>query len=113
MKTTLKGTVLKYTDPIEPVAEDDWEALDNPTGGFMAIAKLLERTQTFEVSPEQGLTIPTSVLAKMGFEPGQKFVALVFQDSIRLIPLVTHEEARGSMPGLDKLVDSLADEEQE
>ena len=24
----LRGTVLKYEDPLEPVAEDDWEALD-------------------------------------------------------------------------------------
>jgi len=23
----LRGTVLKYTDPLEPVAEDDWAAL--------------------------------------------------------------------------------------
>jgi hypothetical protein len=23
----LRGTVLKYVDPLEPVAEDDWEAL--------------------------------------------------------------------------------------
>ena len=25
--STLAGTVLKYLDPIDPVAEDDWEAL--------------------------------------------------------------------------------------
>ncbi len=23
----LKGTVLKYTDPTEPISEDDWDAL--------------------------------------------------------------------------------------
>jgi hypothetical protein len=79
----------------------------------MANAKLLERTPTFEVSPEQELTIPAPILAELGFEPGQKFVALAFQGSIRLIPLVTHEQARGSMPGLDELVRRIDGEEQE
>jgi hypothetical protein len=26
-RLSLKGTVLKYIDPTEPVAEDDWDAL--------------------------------------------------------------------------------------
>lgn len=80
---------------------------------MMANAKLLERAPTFEISPEQELIIPASVLAELGFEPGQKFVALAFQGSIRLIPLVTHEQARGSMPGLDQLVQRINGEEQE
>lgn len=77
----------------------------------MTIAKPLEKTPTFEVSPEQELVIPASVLAELGFEPGQKFVALSFQGSIRLIPLVSHEEAFGSMPGLDTTVNRDDDEE--
>ena len=27
-RSPLEGTVLKYIDPTEPVAEDDWEALE-------------------------------------------------------------------------------------
>jgi hypothetical protein len=66
---------------------------------------------TLEVSSEQEIVIPASVLAGLGFKPGQKFVALAFQDSIRLIPLVSAEEARGAMPGLDAIGDSEDDEE--
>ena len=71
----------------------------------MAISESIERTPTFEVSPDRELTIPASVLAKMGVQPGQKYVALTYNGTIRLIPLVSADEARGSMPGLDTTVD--------
>jgi hypothetical protein len=71
----------------------------------MADVRSLERSPTLEISREQELIIPASVLAELGFKPGQKSVVLQFQDSIRLIPLVSHAEARGSMPGLDATLD--------
>ena len=78
----------------------------------MAILESLKRTPTLEVSSGQDLVIPASVLEDLGFKPGQKFVALSFQGSIRLIPLVSHEEAFGSMPGLDSIVDPEDEEHQ-
>jgi hypothetical protein len=77
----------------------------------MANAAPSQQTLTLEMSPEQELVVPASVLAGLGFKPGQKFVALAFQGSIRLIPLVSAEEARGSMPGLDTTIDREDDEE--
>jgi hypothetical protein len=77
----------------------------------MAISEAMERTPTFEVSPERELTIPASVLAKMGVLPGQKYVALTNNGTIRLIPLISAEEAHGSMPGLDTTIDREDDEE--
>ena len=79
----------------------------------MANAELLEQTHTLEVSPTQELTISAPFLKGLGFKPGQKFVAIAFQGSIQLIPVVTHEEARGSMPGVDILVERMEGKEQE
>lgn len=79
----------------------------------MANAELLDQTHTLEVSPAQELTISAPILKKLGFKPGQKFVALAFQGSIQLIPLVTHEEARGSVPGIDMLVERIEGKEQQ
>jgi hypothetical protein len=76
----------------------------------MAIATSLEQAPTLEVSPTQELVIPASVLEKLGIQPGQRFVVLAYQHFIQLVPLISREEARGSMPGLDTTVDREDDE---
>jgi hypothetical protein len=77
----------------------------------MLRAELPEPTPMFEVSPSQGLTIPASVLAKYGIQPGQKLMIIKYHGLLHLMPVISPEEALGSMPGLDTTIACEDDEE--
>jgi bifunctional DNA-binding transcriptional regulator/antitoxin component of YhaV-PrlF toxin-antitoxin module len=110
----LQGTVLKYIDPTEPVAEDDWAALGC---SYLQENKMatstLPRAETIEVSEDYKLVIPPSLAESLGLRPGQKLQAIFYQGRIEIVPEIDPLKARGSMLGLDTVIDPEDDDTQD
>jgi hypothetical protein len=73
---------------------------------------ILPRAETIEVSDDYKLVIPPSLAKSLGFRPGQKLQAFFFQGRIEIVPEIDPLEARGSMPGLDKIADPEDDDQE-
>jgi AbrB family looped-hinge helix DNA binding protein len=61
------------------------------------------------VSPKFQVVIPKDVRESAKIQPGTKFDVFVFDNTIRLIPLVPIESLRGSARGIDTTI--LRDED--
>lgn len=113
----LKGSVLKYIAPTEPVAVDDWEVLNVPTPVERderradMVASTLPSAETIVVMDDYTLAVPPALAKRLGLRPGQKLQAIFYKGHIEIVPEIDPSEARGSMPGLDTLVDDEDDEE--
>lgn len=71
----------------------------------MSVKSGLFVTETVEVSSDYKIVIPREVRISLGIHPGQKLQAIVYRGRLELVPLITPQEARGSMPGLDSTVE--------
>jgi AbrB family looped-hinge helix DNA binding protein len=56
------------------------------------------------VSPKFQVVIPKDVRESANIQPGTKFDILVFDNTIRLIPLVPIESLRGTARGIDTTI---------
>ena len=61
--------------------------------------------QTVTVSPKYQVVIPQKVRELLGVKTGQKIVVLAYDNRIVLIPARPIQEARGSLKGMDTMVD--------
>jgi AbrB family looped-hinge helix DNA binding protein len=57
------------------------------------------------VSPKFQVVIPRDVRENANIQPGSKFDVFVFDNTIRLIPLVPIESLRGSAKGIDTTIE--------
>ena len=107
----LEGTVLKYDDPTLPVAENEWDVYTGVSnakykkGESNMVAPTLPHTGAIEVTDDYKLEIPPALAESLGFQPGQKLQAIFYAGRIEIVPEIDPRDARGSMPGLDKIVD--------
>lgn len=64
------------------------------------------------VSSKYQIVLPREVREYLGVEPGRKLRLLLYDGQVRLVPVPTLEEARGSLRGMDTNVER-EEEEQE
>lgn len=71
----------------------------------MALTPTIPSAATVELSADYTVTIPPEVRAALGLRPGQQLQAIIFAGRLELVPLLTPQEARGSLPNLDTNVE--------
>ena len=69
------------------------------------VASTLPSTETIVVMDDYKLAVPPALAKSLGLRPGQKLQAIFYQGHIEIVPEIDPREARGSMPGLDTLID--------
>jgi len=72
----------------------------------------LPRDETIVVTDDYKIAFPPALAESLGLRPGQKLQAIFYQGRIEIIPEIDPLKARGSMPGLDTIIDPQGDEEQ-
>jgi AbrB family looped-hinge helix DNA binding protein len=68
----------------------------------------MRRARTMEivtVSPKFQIAIPRSIRQSFGIKPGQKLHFIEYNGTIRLIPVMEPEEARGFMKCIDTTIE--------
>ena len=57
--------------------------------------------QTVTLSPKYQVAIPHSIRRRLALRPGQKLLAVLYDNRIQLIPVVPVQETKGSLEGID------------
>ena len=65
--------------------------------------------ETVTVSPKYQIVIPRAVRDAFDIRPGQKVQVIRYGDRIELIPLKPIQEMRGSLKGIDTMVEREPD----
>lgn len=75
------------------------------------VTPTLPRDETIVVTDDYKIALPPTSAESLGLHPGQKLQAIFYQGRIEIVPEIDPLEARGSMPGLDTIIDPQDDEE--
>lgn len=60
----------------------------------------LPKTETIVLTPDYQIVIPPSIRKQFGLQPGQKLQVIYYAGRLEIVPEISPEEARGSMPDL-------------
>ena len=77
----------------------------------MAEVHAVANGQTVTLSPKYQVVIPLSIRKRLALRPGQKLLAVLYDNRIQLIPVVPVQETRGSLEGIDTDVPREEDRE--
>jgi len=61
------------------------------------------------VSPKYQIVIPSEVRERLNIRPGQKLRVIVYNERIELVPVMSVQEARGLLPGMNTTVEREED----
>jgi AbrB family looped-hinge helix DNA binding protein len=64
-----------------------------------------EDMKNVTVSPKYQVVIPKEIREAMGLKPGQKLAMFYLDGMIKMVRVMSMEEAYGSLPGLDSTVE--------
>lgn len=60
---------------------------------------------TITISPKFQIVIPKAIRELLGLRPGQKVLAIPYEDRIELIPVRRMKEMRGFLRGIDTSIE--------
>ena len=66
-------------------------------------------TDTVTVSTKYQVVIPLKVRESIGIKPGQKVQMIAYGDRIEMIPVMSMEDARGFLKGIDPTIEREPD----
>lgn len=64
---------------------------------------------TLTVSPKYQVVIPKRIRERLALTPGQKLQAIAYDDRIELIPVVSADQLRGFVRGIDTAIEREGD----
>ena len=64
---------------------------------------------TVTISPKYQVVIPKAIREMLSLRPGQKIQAIVYQNRIELIPVISAKKLKGFLKGIDTTVDRDGD----
>ena len=64
---------------------------------------------TLTVSPKYQVVIPKRIRERLALTPGQKLQAIAYDDRIELIPVVSADQLRGFVRGIDTGIEREGD----